>query len=445
MTFKSYHIGALVRIFILIIAIGSLTYCFLESLYLIAAVILIVLLIITYNFYSFLTRRFEIFEDFFKSIEYRDFTRHYQEKNKPRDIQSLYRGFNTINEVVRDLNSQKETQYLYLQKILELIEIGILAYNTKSGQVLWVNDAFQDTLDFPSFKNISFVKNRNKEIYQLIFERFYSESSALEITVKKETIKVLISHTIFNVEENSFKLIVIHNIEDTINKTESEAWKKLLSVMTHEIMNSITPISSLANTLKLQVEMHHQNPEKNGLDIPDLNIGLTSIEKRSEGLLKFAKTYRSLTKITNIDKEKILISDLFNQLQNLLQQNKRNLDFQLHDSNLTVEADSYLLEQVIINIVLNALKACENILHPKVKVSAEKKLDGQVLISITDNGLGIPEEIKDRIFIPFFTTKKEGSGIGLSLSKQIMTLHGGKIQITSKQNKGTLVSLVFKK
>ncbi|PKD18324.1 hypothetical protein APR41_04005 [Salegentibacter salinarum] len=116
----------------------------------------------------------------------------------------------------------------------------------------------------------------------------------------------------------------------------------------------------------------------------------------------------------------------------------------LQDSNLKVEADAYLLEQVLINLVLNAMEACENTPNPKVKVYAVKKFDGQVIISVTDNGPGIPEEIKDQIFIPFFTTKKEGSGIGLSLSKQIMTLHGGKIQVNSMENKGTLISLIFK-
>ncbi len=428
------------------IVTGVLAYCVLESHYLVATVSLIVLILITYEFFRFLSRRFTIIEDFFESIKYRDFSRHYLEKNKSRDIQSLYQGFNTVNEVVRKINTEKETQYLYLQKILELIDIGILAYNTKNGDVLWANDSFKNSLDFPSFKNISFIKSRNKEVHQLLFDNFYAEASAFEIPVKKGSIKALVSNTLFNVGEESFKLIVLHNIEETLDKTEAEAWKKLLSVMTHEIMNSIAPISSLANTLKFQVETHHQNPAKNSLDIEDLNAGLTSIEKRSEGLLKFAKTYRSLSKVTNIDKEQIRISELFGNLQNLLQPGKNKnaeLDFELKDANLKIDADSYLLEQVLINLVLNALEACESLPHPIVKVSAEKKFDGQVVISVTDNGPGIPEEIKDRIFVPFFTTKKEGSGIGLSLSKQIMTLHGGKIQITSKQNKGTLVNLVF--
>lgn len=446
MTFKSYHNGVLIRILLLVIIIGVLAYCVLESYYLAATGSLVVLILITNEFFRFLSRRFTIIEDFFESVKYRDFSRNYLEKNKSSDIQSLYQGFNTVNEVMREINSEKETQYLYLQKILELIDIGILAYNTKSGDVLWANDSFKDSLDFPSFKNISFIKSRNKEVHQLLFDNFYAEASAFEIPVKKGSIKALVSNTLFNVGEESFKLIVLHNIEDTLDKTEAEAWKKLLSVMTHEIMNSIAPISSLANTLKFQVALHHQDPAENIIDIEDLNAGLSSIEKRSEGLLKFAKTYRSLSKVTNIDKEQIRISELFGNLQNLLQPGKNKkakLDFELIDSNLKIDADSYLLEQVLINLVLNALEACESISHPVVKVSAEKKFDGQVVISVTDNGPGIPEEIKDRIFVPFFTTKKEGSGIGLSLSKQIMTLHGGKIQITSKQNKGTLVNLVF--
>ncbi len=447
MTFKSYHTGVLIRILLLILVIGILMYTVLNTYYLVSTGLGVLLILTTYEFFRFLSRRFNIIEDFFESVKYRDFSRNYLEKNKSRDIQSMYKGFNTVNTVVREINSEKETQYLYLQKILELIDIGILAYNTKNGEVLWSNEAFQDSLDFPSFKNISFVKSRNNKVHQLLFDNFYSEANALEIPIKKETIKVLVSNALFNVGEDSFKLIVLHNIEDTLNKTESEAWKKLLSVMTHEIMNSIAPISSLAGTLKFQVEMHQKNPEDNILDIDDLNSGLSSIEKRSEGLLKFAKTYRSLSKVTNIDKEQIQLRELFKSLENLLKPGRNKnitLDFDLKDSNLKVEADAYLLEQVLINLVLNAMEACENTPNPKVKVYAVKKFDGQVIISVTDNGPGIPEEIKDQIFIPFFTTKKEGSGIGLSLSKQIMTLHGGKIQVNSMENKGTLISLIFK-
>lgn len=446
MTFKSYHTGVFVRILLLIISIVFSTYYFLEDSYYIATLAFLILLFLTYEFFRFLSKRFLILEDFFESVKYRDFSRHYLEKNKSKDIQSLYEGFNTVNSVIREINTEKETQYLYLQKILELIDIGILAYNTKNGKVLWANESILNSLDFPSFKTISFVEKRNSKLFNLLFNNFYSKAKTLEIPVKKEPIKALVSNALFQVGDESFKLIVLHNIEDTLNKTESEAWKKLLSVMTHEIMNSIAPITSLAGTLKSQIETYSNHSDSQNLDIDDLYTGLSSIEKRSEGLLKFARTYRSLSKVTDIDKEQVHLGVLFKNLNILLKPSKVDhleLDFELSNDNLKVEADAYLLEQILINLVLNAFEACKQTDSPKVKVIAEKKFDNQVVISVKDNGLGIPDEIKDRVFVPFFTTKKQGSGIGLSLSKQIMTLHGGRIQIQSLLQKGTSVQLIF--
>lgn len=431
----------------LVLVLSGLVFSIFKSYFIAVGASIFFVSILIYEFFRFLSRRFEVIDDFFESVKYKDFSRRYLAENKSKDIRRLYTGFNTVNEVVREINSEKETQYLYLQKILELIDIGILAYNIESGKVLWANESFQDTLDFPSFKNIRFVASRNPEVYQLLFETDYSKPTAVEIKVHKENSKVLLSNSIFKMENKSFKLIVLHNIEDTLNKTESEAWKKLLSVMTHEIMNSIAPISSLANTLKVQVQMHQENPGENLLDIEDLDAGLSSIEKRSEGLLKFAKTYRSLNKVTNLNLEQVFVKDLFSNIKHLMQPlitvKKAELIFHLQKEDLEVEIDSYLMEQVLINLILNAVEACEKVTHAKVRISAEKKLDGKIFIRVSDNGSGIPEEINGDVFVPFFTTKKEGSGIGLSLSKQIMTLHGGKIQISGNETGGTTINLIF--
>ncbi|WP_040506629.1 sensor histidine kinase [Gillisia limnaea] len=447
MIFKSYHSGILIRILMLVLVLSGLVFSIFKSYFIAVVASLFFVSILIYEFFRFLSRRFEVIDDFFESVKYKDFSRRYLAENKSKDIRRLYTGFNTVNEMVREINSEKETQYLYLQKILELIDIGILAYNIESGKVLWANESFQDTLDFPSFKNIRFVASRNPEVYQLLFETNYLKPTAVEIKVHKENSLVLLSNSIFKMENKSFKLIVLHNIEDTLNKTESEAWKKLLSVMTHEIMNSIAPISSLANTLKVQVQMHQENPGENQLDVEDLDAGLSSIEKRSEGLLKFAKTYRSLNKVTNLNLEQVFVKDLFSNIKHLMQPlitvKKAELSFHIQKEDLEVEIDSYLMEQVLINLILNAVEACEKVTHAKVRISAEKKLDGKIFIRVSDNGSGIPEEISGDIFVPFFTTKKEGSGIGLSLSKQIMTLHGGKIQISGNETGGTTINLIF--
>ncbi len=380
-------------------------------------------------------------------MKYRDFSRRFVEDLGPRDIRQLHKGFNEVSRVVREINSKKEVQYLYLQKILEMVDIGILAYNLDTGVVLWVNDSIKNTLDLPSFKNINFVEKRKPALFEEVFETYHSEAASVTISVKNEKLKVLISDTVFLIDEEAYKLIVLQNIDETLNQNESEAWKKLLSVMTHEIMNSIAPISSLADTLQTHVRNATVNPEAHYLDLEDLDAGITSIKKRSEGLMKFATTYRSLNKVTQLNKEKVLIRELFSNIRHLMQPSMRDRDvkinFQLDNPELEVEMDSYLIEQVLINLILNSIDACKQQEEAQILISAKKENGVNTILRVQDNGTGIPEEIKDSIFVPFFTTKKNGSGIGLSLCKQIMLLHKGKIQLHSEENRGTSVSLIF--
>ncbi len=446
MTFKSYHIAITIRAIVLAAISLAISWFLLKQNWVGLSISLLVFIVVIYNFFRYFSKRFEVIDDFFEAVKYRDFSRNYLAENKTEDISRLYTGFNTVNQTVREMNSEREVQYLYLQKILEMIDIGILAYDLESGETFWINEAFQQLMDVPDFKNIKFVKSRTPEIYQQLFNNYYPEPANLDLKIRNENIKVIASHSLFKLEDRSCKLIVVHNIDDTINKTESEAWKKLLSVMTHEIMNSIAPISSLANTLKTSVR-NTMADSLEDLDLEDLDAGLSSIEKRSEGLMKFAKTYRSLNKVTSLNKETILLKDLFQDIEQLMRSSnslqKDTLRFEVADEKLEIEADSYLLEQVLINLILNAIEASQNEKNPQVLIRAFQKANGRKMIAVIDNGPGIPQEIKDQIFVPFFTTKKQGSGIGLSLSRQIMTLHGGKIQIDNIQDRGAQVSLVF--
>lgn len=447
MTFRTYHTGILIRILILTIFLTLTVYFALSGKWTYGAMIVFACIVSLFDLFRFLKKRFEVMDDFFEAIKYRDFSRQYMEDKKTTDIQRLYRGFNTVSEVMRKMNSEKEAQYLYLQKILEMVDIGLLAYEVNNGTVLWVNDSFQDILGFPSFKNVSFIKARNPGVFNLLFENFYDKPATVELKVHEENVKVLLSNSLFEIEEFSYKLVVIHNIEATLNQTESDAWKKLLSVMTHEIMNSIAPISSLASTLKLQVQAFQNDPEAVHLEIEDLDTGLQSIEKRSEGLMKFAKTYRSLNKVTIHNPEKIPVLELFRNIEHLMKpltsDKEVRLRCKLSQKDLEITADSYLLEQVLINLILNAVEACAGMAEAVVDVIAEEKPDRRIFIRIIDNGPGISTEIMDQIFVPFFTTKKTGSGIGLSLCKQIMTLHGGKIQVFQNRETGTTIRLEF--
>ncbi|MGM5468815.1 sensor histidine kinase [Flavobacteriaceae bacterium LMO-SS05] len=446
MIYKTYFFSLIIRVLILLAAITTIAFgiSFKNNYALVGGTFATIISL--YKLYAFAIRRFVEMDDFFESVKYRDFSRWYSDKHGPKDIRALHKGFNLVNSTFKSINKEREAQFLYLQKILEMVNVGIIAYNLETGDVLWVNDSLLNILDLPSFKNIRFVKKRRSKLYENLFETYYSKDQSVTLEMRNETLKVLISDTVFQLEEDSFKLIVLQNIEETLNKNESEAWKKLLSVMTHEIMNSIAPISSLSDTLQHEIQTKLDDPKHYELNLEDLNAGISSIRKRSEGLMKFAKTYRTLNTVSQVNKSRITIDELFKNIGDLmlpsLNQNHLLLQFINKDPKLELHIDIHLIEQVLINLILNARDACEDRQDSKVSISAEK-LRNHILIKVVDNGCGIPPEILDTIFVPFFSTKKSGSGIGLSISKQIMMLHNGRIQMMSEEGKGTVVSLIF--
>jgi nitrogen fixation/metabolism regulation signal transduction histidine kinase len=455
MAYRNFKSALLLRAFVLLFSLIALAFAinmldFSANLPFALIIILLIAIVSAYSFrnlYKFTLKRFAAMDDFLESVKYRDFSRLFVENSGPFDLRKLNKGFNDVNRIIREINNEKEAQYLYLKKILELIETGIIAYHIKTGEVLWVNDSFKKNLNIPSLKSIHFIEKRNPGLFDNIFNNHHVNGNSIAIEVNNEKVNFLISSSSFQISDDAFKLIVIQNIDDTLNRTQSEAWKKLLSVMTHEIMNSIAPISSLAETLQSKVRLSIKDPVNQPLEINDLETGIESIKKRSEGLLKFAKTYRSLNKTIKLNLSKTPPNELFKNIKILMQPSLENkdieLDFKIDNPDMQIEMDTYLLEQVLINLILNSVEACKEIEKPKIVLSAQENIDGSSIISVADNGNGIPKEIIEDIFIPFFSTKKNGSGIGLSLCKQIIMLHNGKIQVKSAVGKGTKISLVL--
>ncbi|GGG09302.1 sensor histidine kinase [Dokdonia pacifica] len=447
MNYRSYILKLFFRIAIIVGLIQGLLYTLEIANNTYAVIISIAIIYLLINTYSFVKRRFTAMDDFFEAVKYRDFSRWFPEDIGPKDIRFLYTGFNEINRTIKEINIQNQAQYVYLQKILEMVDIGIIAYNLETGDVLWSNDSFGEILDVPTFKNVRFVETRKPELFATVFEMYHRAPDSISIALKNESIKILISDTVFQVEEEAFKLIVIQNIDDTLNKNESESWKKLLSVMTHEIMNSIAPISSLADTLHQNLQVALQEPESTQLELEDLNSGIKTIKNRSEGLLQFAKTYRSLNKVTSLNLERIRVSELFNNIQLLMEPSIKAkniaIDFKVATPKLELDIDTHLIEQVLINLLLNAVDACKEIENAKIIVEAAQNSNRDIVIRVFDNGSGIPKDILENVFVPFFTSKATGSGIGLSLCKQIMLLHKGKIIVKSIEGEGSVFSLVF--
>lgn len=447
MDYKGYILKFFLRAFIFIGLVLGLLYCIRleKTTYIVLLSFAIIYSII--ELYNFIKRRFAAVDDFFAAVKYRDFSRWFPEDRGPKDIRFLYSGFNEVNRTIKEINLKNEAQYVYLQKILEMVDIGIIAYNLENGDVLWMNQSFRDIIDFPSFKNIQFVENRKPELYNAVFETYNKQANSISIALQNEQIKVLISDTIFQVNDDSFKLVVLQNIDSTLNKNESEAWKKLLSVMTHEIMNSIAPISSLADTLQRNIQLHIEDGDSTPLELEDLNSGIKTIKNRSQGLLKFANTYRSLSKVTHLNLQKIKVTELFQNIELLMapsiQAKNIDISFSVSSKRLLLDIDVHLIEQVLINLILNARDACQHVKDPSITVKASQTQNHGTIIKIHDNGVGISKEIMENIFVPFFTSKATGSGIGLSLCKQIMLLHKGRILVHSKEGEGTVFSLLF--
>ncbi len=410
----------------------------------------IVLPLIVYQvieFYRFQRKAHTELDQFVESVHYRDFSRYFDVKHAPVDLQPLRQGFNEINSTFKDISKERETQYQYLQKILELIDTGIIMYAEDDGEVVWLNEALKKMIHLPYLKTVHSLTKRDPELYRQIVALKPGETKIGTAHLERAAFKILLSATAFQTDGRKFKLVAFQNVNEALDETESKAWQKLLSVMTHEIMNSIAPISSLAETLKkrLKQSMHALSNESGGVD--DLELGIDTIKRRSEGLLKFAETYRNLNKITSPNVKQVLVRDLFENLHHLMQPTleQKNIDMEiiLKDPALILVADTNLVEQVLINLVVNAIEAVKDKEEPRIVLSGYIASTRKTIIKVSDNGSGMSEEVLDKIFIPFFSTKKSGSGIGLSLCKQIMMLHHGSISVQSVEGEGTAFVLTF--
>jgi signal transduction histidine kinase len=399
------------------------------------------------DFYRFHKKAHDEVSQFVESVHYRDFSRHFDVKHAPLELQPLRRGFNDINTTFKVISKERETQYQYLQKILELVDTGILSYDHQSGDTGWMNESLKKMLGIPYLKTIHSLEKRDQLLYREIISLRPGEGKVVQLTKDRNIIKVLLSATAFQTDGKIYKLIAFQNVDEALDENEAKAWQKLLSVMTHEIMNSVAPISSLADTLKNRLQLASRHIEDEEGTVEDLELGIITIKRRSEGLLKFAETYRNLNKITTLNLAKIYVRDLFETLFRLmqpsLQQKNIDIDVILKDPELVIEADVNLMEQVMINLLVNAMEAVKDQGQPHIVLSAYKASNQKVTIKIADNGSGIPADVLDKIFIPFFSTKKSGSGIGLSLCKQIMMLHKGNVQVQSTEGEGTAFLLIF--
>jgi len=385
---------------------------------------------------------------FLESIRFSEFNRSFHIEGMGDSFEELNKAFNEVIGDFQKIRQQLEEQYQYLQSIVRNIDISIITYH-KDGTVDMMNKAFQNLFQVYNLKNIRQLEKVNQELADILMKLEPGKNYVLKIKQEDDILQLAVYGSEFRLHTKRIMLVTIKDIQYVLEEQETETWQKLIRVLTHEIMNSITPVASLTSTLSLMVkdtkEEHGGRLDEESTE--EIQKALSTIHKRSEGLLHFVNTYRSLTKIPKPNFESIRAKELFNNIKPLMEKDLVNNNIRfvttVDPDHLEFYADHKLIEQVLINLITNAIHALEERRDGRIDMKAFRSKRGRPTITVTDNGRGILQDVLDKIFIPFFTTKPKGSGIGLSLSKQIMRLHGGSITAKSEPEEGTTFTLTF--
>ncbi len=411
-----------------------------------------IVIIQVFSFIHYIDRTNRILNNFLESIRYSDFTRTFQIEGEGSSFEKLKNSFNEVIKDFQEVRAEKEENFYYLQTVIQHIGIALIAFQ-KDGKVELINNATKKLFQVRNLGNIQSLNNFSSELVTKLFNIQHGENTLIKVQEKDNLLQLIIYATEFKIHNRTITLVSIKNIQQELEEKEMESWQKLIRVLTHEIMNSITPISSLSSTVSMILSDLSESLKEQGVNadeiesIQEVESALKTIHKRTDGLLHFVNTYRNLTKIPNPNFSIFKVSHLMNNIKNLYEEelNRKNIQctISIEPESLELSADEHLIEQVIINLLKNAIHALEGQNNAKLTLKAYLNNRGKIVIQITDNGPGILPDVLERIFIPFFTTKPQGSGIGLSLSRQILRLHGGTINAYSEPDKETKFTLTF--
>ncbi len=384
---------------------------------------------------------------FLESVKYSDFISGFTADNKlGSSFRDLNAKFNEVLEAFRKARSEKEEHWQYLNTVVQQVRTGILSFDTE-GNIQLINANAKRFMGTQSIKNIEQLKEKKPKLLQAIKEVEPGKSTLYKAD---QDFLLTIQATELRIRGNTMKLLTLQNIQTELQQQEIEAWQNLTRVLRHEIMNSITPISSLTSTLReiLDHDMVQKNShyELKTEGAEDLREGLSTIENRSKGLIKFIDAYREYTSLPQPKIKTVLVKELIEKVAQLMKPEIRKTTIEFRytcDSDyLTIQADEEMIEQVLINLIKNSIEALGDVQDGKIDLIG-KYSGSVVLIEVVDNGSGIIKEALSRVFVPFFTTKKTGSGIGLSLSRQIMQMHDGSLSVESEPGVKTIFRLKF--
>ncbi|MBU1822332.1 MAG: GHKL domain-containing protein [Bacteroidetes bacterium] len=443
---RHFSIGILWRVIMLVAAGLGLGYLLSQDSRngMLVMMMLVVVLFLGNGLYTYVTSFNRKFVRFLESVRYSDFTIKFRADNVMGDtFVELNQQFNEVLMAFRQARAEKEANLQYLNVIVQQITTGLITFDA-DGKVNLINNAALRMLDIYRLRQLSDLEDTHPRLYAMLSNL---EAGVRELYQSPQDQSLAVQGTAIQMRGTWVRIVTLQNIGTELQQKEVEAWQNLTRVLRHEIMNSMTPIVSLVGTMRLIVDEDIEKSTTDHEAVEDLKEALQTLEKRSQGMMKFVNAYRDFTTLPKPNLRTVSVKQLLQEVLQLLQADLLSAgvlwELEVEPEELTVLADSDQLQQVLINLIKNALEAVIGQSHPLIKVNSHISENQKVMISVHDNGYGIEPEALEKIFIPFYTTKKTGSGIGLSLSRQILQQHGGQLTAHSEPGHGTVFALVL--
>ncbi|WP_420384997.1 sensor histidine kinase [Roseivirga sp.] len=441
MDFKHFRVQLVLRTLGILIATLALAWSIYETEFLMTPIVFgLLMLIQVFLLISYVEKGNKQVNHFLHSFFDKDYTRKFTPQFSGKVFQQVADSLNQIMEDYAQLNLEKEEYYQYVRQVNEHVEVALISFKS-DGRIDLMNKSAQHLLRSPLLYNIDAIRNYDQGLLQVIKGLKTGERQLYKTRLGGDEMNLALVAKKFKLSEKEYTLVALQDIRQELQQNEIDAWQKLIRVLTHEIMNSMTPVLSLTTAIKQMVDDEGGPKAVESIvqeEVNDIHRSISAIEKRGEGLLNFVNAYRNYTRLPELKLEEVSLSEIVEQAVTLV-----NKEFSTSGVNLKFESsvlagdraimvDSKLISQVLLNLLKNAREAVSGIENPLVSIRLSCETAGLV-VTVSDNGHGVPEHLRDDIFVPFFTTKEQGTGIGLSLSRQIIKAHGGDLKLLESE------------
>jgi len=449
-TLQTQHVRLIIQVLFLLCMVFVFCYSLLETDWIGMPIIsLLLIVMITGNIIRLVEKSNRDFAQFINNISHDDFTTSSGASHQIFAGQTFMDAQKTLLSKYRKLKADRSAQTDYLQMVVDHIDAALLCFD-ENNHIEFVNSATEQLLKRRHFPTLQSLSSVDESLVEAIDALKAGESQVLKLVIDGELNQLILSATEFVLLEKKYKLVSLKNIKGALDEREIESWQKLIKVLTHEIMNSMTPIVSLSRYVDGIVsdeETLAAIQDKESEQARDLHLSLDAIQSRTQGLMSFVDKYRSISNLPKPKFAHVQLQSVFERIELLFSEKarERSIEFviKLEPESLVLSADESLLDQVIINLVSNAFDAVEDRETRQVTMRGWLSDDGKTMIRISDSGCGISKDVIDNIFTPFYTTKENGSGIGLTLSRQLARLNQGSLSVSSLENEGSQFTLSF--